>query len=155
MMVFFSGTTTFAATKGLSSKNFTDLLGVTNAGWVTVRTTLNGTLTYSDSSTKRTFIRENYAMHATSANDRQITNQLNISMGYMTLSAGGTEHTCYNAAGNYPYYSDPDWIKSISRVSKTKAVGKLNGGSWAKVSYLISGCINPTSGTAKWSGIAK
>ncbi|MDY2959384.1 MAG: hypothetical protein SOR72_01100 [Hornefia sp.] len=148
---------TYAGTKDLPKKSFTKVVGIESGGWVTIRTNLSGSLTYKDSKTKRTFTKESYFMYATSANDRSIVKRAKVSMGIMTLHAGGKVYKCYRAKGRYPYYVNPNWIAHSYTVSKTKAIGKLKGKSYAKLGFSIygNGVVTPRSDTAIWHNIAK
>lgn len=149
--------TSYAATKKLASKSSTKVVGIESGGWVSIKTTLSGTLTYTDSKSKRTFTKEDYNMHATSGNDKSIVKRAKVDMGIMVLHAGGKVYKCNPASGNYPYYADPNWIAHARTVSKTKATGKLKGKSYATLGFKIygSGVVTPRSGTKKWTGIAK
>lgn len=147
----------YAGTKRLPQKSFTQFVGIAGGGWISIRTNLSGDLTYSDSKSNRTFTKEDYFMYATSANDPVLTKQANVDMGILVLHAGGKTYKCYQASGKYPYYADPTWLAHKRTVSKTKAVGKLKGKSYATLGFSIAGhaVATPRSGTASWYNIAK
>lgn len=157
LLIPFITVSSYAGTKTLSKKSFTKVVGIESGGWITFKVNLKGNLTYKDSKSKRTFTKEDYFMYATSPNDKVLVNKAKVRMGIMELHAGGKVFKCYKSSGKYPYYVDPAWVAHSRIVSKTRAIGKLKGKSYAKLGFSISGSsvVTPRSGSATWENIAK
>lgn len=147
-------TTNCYASTGHYSKSFSNIVGVESAGWVTINTTLDTWLTYTQSTNYRYFSQEEYSLVATSINSPTITNRLTVSMGVLQMYSPAVVYNCYQSGPQNAYYSDPSWVAHYVIWSNKQLSFQRNNGAYCKLGYSIDGGINYPSGVATWSGIA-
>ena len=157
MLLISSSQIVFAATtKHYTASNREICL---STDFVSCTITINGNLdlTYTDSTSMRTFSDHKWSTIFTSPNSREVTDTFNYSMGNLIHKYGtGGQTVCYNNGPGVPVYSDPSYIKHINYHSITKVSHARRSNGSAQFAYTISGdAFISKSHTFVFSGIAK
>lgn len=147
--------TSFGAVKSYTKK-VTTLVSVLDGGTFPIEIHMSSKHTYTDTSTKRKFTRQDYSLMADSSSSSYFKEKVKVTMGILQYFPGGTRCP-QNPKFRGEYYVDPDWINFWATISTTTKSFELNSDAYCKLGWMAGGAdvVMTKSGTAKWAGIAK
>lgn len=144
----------FGATKSYT-KNMSTMVTVIDGGTFNIDVKLGSTHTYTDTSTKRKFTKQDYNLVATTTASPYYKNKVNVTMGILQYYPGGTR--CPQDPNiRVESWVDPSWLAHRRTVSTTTKSVDLNSSAYCTLGWMAAGLdvVYTKSGTAKWTGIA-